>query len=73
MKFTNFVQRYLISCLVQLLRITFHKMFYFTLKFLIFLSLVFQFISVYPQTLPPPPRLPLSLVEHGGGGGVMSW
>ena len=37
----NFVQNYLISCLVQLLRITFHKMLHFRIKF-IFVSTFFN-------------------------------
>ena len=41
----NFFQSYLISCLVQLLRITFYEMLHFTPKFL-FLSLIFQFNAV---------------------------
>ena len=34
MKFTTFFQNYRISCLVQLLRIMFHKMLHFSLQFL---------------------------------------
>ena len=41
MKFKIFFKNYLISCLVQLLRITFHKMLHFRIKLIFFLSLLF--------------------------------
>ena len=46
MKFFNVLQSYLISGLVQLQRIIFHKTIHFTLKIEYFLSLLFQCILV---------------------------
>ena len=37
----NFYEIYLISCLVQLLRNTFHKILLFTLKFISFLNIIY--------------------------------
>ena len=40
-KICNFVQSYLISCLVQLLDLTFHEILHFRKKYINFLSLLF--------------------------------
>ena len=68
--FIVFFQIYRISCLVQLLRIRFHKMLHFTIKFL---ALFFKIYRPSPSFYTPPPILhhpspvyPALLV--GGGG-----
>ena len=76
MKFLLFFQIYCISCLVQLLRIRFHKMLHFTIKFL---ALLFKFIASPPPQFtpsahftPPSPSLPHPFSWGGGGGGDKS-